>query len=151
MHRVLFYLLIFKSFIMSLDFIPPSKRILSDKMYCEKSKCPICHQTVKKSDYLHKIFADEPIVEWLANLITHYRHDHLTSWNKCWGYNGYRYRNGWFKDYDTEKNKVNERAKRQLIRKGLSILIENGVKPSHFKRLQNTTKETLQLAEVKLK
>ena len=47
---------------MSLDLIPPSKRILTDKMYCEKSKCPICHQTVKKSDYLHKIFGD------LANL-----------------------------------------------------------------------------------
>lgn len=150
LHKVLFYYLIFKIFIMSLNLIPPSKRVFSDDMYCEKSKCPICHQKVKKSDYLHQIFADEPIVEWLANLITHYRHDHLTSWNKCWGYNGGFYGRGWFKDYETEKKKVNERAKRQIIRKGLAILIKNGVKPSHFKRLENTSIETLKIAEAKL-
>ena len=60
------------------------------------------------------------------------------------------YRNGWFEDYETEKKKVNERAKRQIIRKGLEILIKNGVKPYHFKRLENTSIETLKIAEAKL-
>ena len=57
------------------------KKITQEK-YLEKSICPICHSRVNKSDYLNEIFGDEPQVEWLANLITHYRHDHITSWDK---------------------------------------------------------------------
>jgi len=118
--------------------------------YLEKSICPICHYQVNKSEYLNEIFGDEPQVEWIANLITHYRHHHITSWNKCWGYRGNAYRGNWFKDYDNEKAKVNERAKRQIIRKGYPILIKNGITPEHFKILQNTTPETIKVAEKKL-
>ncbi|MDD2200417.1 MAG: hypothetical protein PHX84_02090 [Candidatus Shapirobacteria bacterium] len=78
--------------------------------------CPICGETSQCSDYLKKIFKDEKVL-WFANMVTHYQHDHITSWDKCWGKNGYRYRQGWFGDYDEEKAKVNERAKRQIIRK----------------------------------
>jgi rubredoxin len=112
--------------------------------------CPICHQQIKRSDYINDIFHNEPEVEWLANLVTHYRHDHLVSWNKCWGYRGSSYRSKWFSDYETEKAKINERAKRQIIRKGHNILIKNGLKPGHFSKLQNTSPETMKIAEKKL-
>jgi hypothetical protein len=125
------------------------KKITQEK-YLEKSICPICHSRVTKSDYLNEIFGEEPQVEWIANLITHYRHDHITSWDKCWGRNGSAYRGYWFKDYEEEKSKVNERAKRQIIRKGHKILIQNGITTEHFKRLQNTTEQTIKVAEKNL-
>jgi NAD dependent epimerase/dehydratase family enzyme len=125
------------------------KKITQEK-YLEKSICPICHSRVNKSDYLNEIFGEEPQVEWIANLITHYRHDHITSWDKCWGRHGSAYRGYWFKDYEEEKSKVNERAKRQIIRKGHKILIQNGITTEHFKRLQNTTEQTIKVAEKNL-
>lgn len=114
--------------------------------YLRNSVCPICNQKVKESDYLKTIFFGKPEVEWIANLVTHYRHNHITSWNKCWGYGGNRYRSNWFGNYEEEKALVNERAKRQLIRKGFEILKLNGIKSEHFATLQNTTEETLKVA-----
>jgi hypothetical protein len=80
-------------------------------------------------------------------MVTHYRHNHIESWNKCWGRNGSRYRNNWFGDYEEEKIKVNERAKRQILRKGLPILKELDIRPEHFERLQHTEIKTLELAK----
>jgi hypothetical protein len=113
--------------------------------------CPLCNRSINRSDYLREIFADEPEVEWLANLVTHYRHDHITSWNNCWGRHGSRYRGHWFGDYESEKSIVNERAKRQLIRKGHEILRLNGITPEHFDRLQHTSIETQAIAQKLLK
>ena len=79
--------------------------------------CPICNRWFEGSSYLFEEFKDDEKAIWLSNMVTHYRHTHITSWNKCWGYGGRFYRSGWFGDYDTEKQKVNERAKRQIIRK----------------------------------
>jgi len=113
--------------------------------------CPLCDRSINRSDYLGEIFADEPEVEWLANLFTHYRHDHIISWNNCLGRHGSRYRGHWFGDYESEKIKVNERAKRQLIRKGHEIFRLNGVTPEHFERLQHTSIETKGVAQKLLK
>jgi len=108
--------------------------------------CPICGEMVNESKYLEERFKDTPEVNYLAHMITHYRHHHITSWNKCWGKNGGYYRGHWFGDYEEEKKKVNERAKRQIIRKGKKVLQEIGIKPFHFLELANTENKTMELA-----
>lgn len=112
--------------------------------------CPICNRWFEGSSYLFEEFKDDEKAIWLSNMVTHYRHTHITSWNKCWGYGGRFYRSGWFGDYDTEKQKVNERANRQIIRKAKDFLIENGFTSEDFKILKNTTEETMKLAIDKL-
>jgi hypothetical protein len=107
--------------------------------------CPICKKYFQGSTYLITVFEKDKIL-WLANMITHYRHTHITSWNKCWGYGGGYYRQNWFGDYDTEKQKVNERAKRQIIRKCTEYLKYYGFTTDDFLKLQNTTEETVNLA-----
>ena len=126
-------------------------RIINDPNLCiNKSICPICGKHFTPSAYLSKIFADNPNALFIANLVTHYRHEHIESWNKCWGENGYRYRRGWFKNYEDEKRKVNEQAKRQIIRKAYPILIALGITSDTFKCLQNTDEKTIALAVKKL-
>jgi len=112
-----------------------------------KKVCPICDRKVTESEYLNEIFEDLPEVNYLAHMVTHYRHNHIESWNKCWGRGGSRYRGYWFGDYDEEKKKVNERAKRQIIRKGKDVLQLIGITPEHFKQLQNTEEKTMELAK----
>lgn len=112
----------------------------------EEKICPICGEEVTKSHYLEEIFRDSPKVNYLAHMVTHYRHNHITSWNKCWGQGGHYYRRNWFGDYEEEKKKVNERAKRQIIRKGKDVLRQLSIKSSDFLQLQNTEPKTLELA-----
>ena len=118
--------------------------------YFKNKICPICSRKVEQSDYLNQIFKDEPEVNYLAHMVTHYRHNHIDSWNKCWGRHGSRYRSNWFGDYEEEKIKVNERAKRQIIRKGKDILNRLGITPDHFRRLQNTEQKTMDLSNKNL-
>jgi hypothetical protein len=118
--------------------------------YLKHKICPICERKTEQSDYLNQIFKDEPEVNYLAHLVTHYRHNHIESWNKCWGRHGGRYRSNWFGDYDDEKKKVNERAKRQIIRKGKIVLNKLGITPEHFERLQNTEEKTMEIARKSL-
>lgn len=113
--------------------------------------CPICKKYFQGSEYLDTIFKDDEKILWLSNMVTHYRHTHITSWNKCWGYGGGYYRGHWFGDYDEEKAKVNERAKRQIIRKCADYLKYYGFNTEDFKKLQNTTNETIIVAEKLLK
>jgi len=92
------------------------------------------------------VIEDERVL-FIANNITHYRHTHIESWNKCWGQYGGYYRNAaHFGDYDEEKAKVNERAKRQIIRKGKDYLKLQGITAKHFEELQNNEDKTLELA-----
>ena len=107
--------------------------------------CPICGYFFEGSPYLYSIFKDDKKVLWLANMVTHYRHEHITSWNKYWGWGGYYYRKAaHFGDYDTEKSIYNERAKRQIARKATSYMLENGVSIDSYARLQGTTTETIE-------
>lgn len=108
---------------------------------------PIDGKYYRESDYLRTAIKDEK-VRWLANLVTHYRHNCIASWNRCWGRRGgaaYRAAAN-FGDYDEEKAKVNERAKRQLIRKCYPIFLQVGIEVNHFAELQNTDWETIALA-----
>lgn len=119
--------------------------ITNDNVYC-----PLCNRHFKQSEYLSSVFLENNKAAWLANMVTHYRHNHITSWNKCWGQHGGRYRSNWFGDYDEEKRKVNERAKRQIIRKATSFLKGHKITVEDFKHLQNNEASTLKLAIDKL-
>ncbi len=108
--------------------------------------CPICGKRFEVSDYLCSIFKDDDKALWLANMVMHYRHKHITSWNKYWGWNGAAYRKAaHFGDYDTEKAIFNERAKRQIARKCLQYIIRYGIDCGVYSKLQGTTEETLKL------
>ncbi|MFC0263828.1 hypothetical protein [Fontibacter flavus] len=115
--------------------------------YLKEQICPISNRKIKQSPYLAEVFKSDERTLWIANLITHYRHNIITYWDKCWGHNGYRYRRDWFGDYDEEKAKVNERAKRQIIRKAHKILIDCGITPETFSNLEGTTEETMKIAK----
>lgn len=118
----------------------PTNKYLNDYL------CPLCNKQISRSDYLKSVFYDSAALEWFANLITHYRHNHISSWNKCWGPGGGRYRSGWFGNYDNQKAMVNERAKRQIIRQAFPILREVGLTPEDIQRLQNTGDDTMRVA-----
>lgn len=118
--------------------------------YMTQRICPICNKHYSSSEYLEDIFKDDPKALFIANLVTHYRHHHIQSWNRCWGRNGDYYRNKWFGDYEKEKQVVNERAKRQIIRKAQPKLIALGITSETFKKLQNTDEKTIVLAVKKL-
>ena len=110
--------------------------------------CPICKQRFGASPYLCTVFKGNDRAMWLANMVMHYRHNHITSWNKYWGWNGAAYRRAaHFGDYDTEKSMVNERAKRQIARKSPQYLIKNGIDAKVYSKLQGTTPETIKLVE----
>lgn len=109
---------------------------------------PIDGKYYSESEYLRSAIQDEK-VRWLANLITHYRHNCIKSWNRMWsnGRRGAAYRSAAnFGDYDEEKVKINERAKRQLIRKCYPFFLQAGIEVTHFTELQNTDWETIALA-----
>lgn len=111
--------------------------------------CPLCARYFSESDYLSSVISD-PSTRWIANNITHYRHNHISSWNKCWGYGGGRYRSRWFGSYEDEKRKVNERAKRQILRKAGLYMKIHGITSKHFQGLQHNDDETLALARATL-
>lgn len=108
--------------------------------------CPICAEYFKASSHLSNVIKDEHIL-WLANMVTHYRHNHIKYWNRMWCKYGNRYRHGWFDDfkYNELKTKVNEQAKRQILRKCKQFMIENGFTVNHVKQLEHTDDKTISL------
>lgn len=108
--------------------------------------CPLCDSCFDGSTYLKDVFDDIPTL-WLANMVTHYRHNHITSWNKMWGDHGFYYRQAAHYDdmnYEDRKSEINERAKRQIVRKAAPYLRKNNVTIKAFENLQGTTVATLQ-------
>jgi len=112
---------------------------------CKATYCPICDCEFNASDYLATVFEDKRIL-WLANMVMHYRHDHR-AWDRSHGYISRKYGQG---TYERQKSKINEQAKRQIIRKATKFLRDNNVTPDCFAALQGTTEETMQLANKKL-
>jgi hypothetical protein len=108
--------------------------------------CPICKGFFRTSIYLNDIMQDER-VKWLANMVMHYRHDHLRSWDNTWGRRGYGSRFLSPEVYEEEKRKVNERAKRQILRKCKDYMIVNGFHVDDVLGLQHTESETIKLYE----
>jgi len=120
-----------------------------DHRYRHKSfYCPMCNKRFDTSDYLTSVFRDDERALWLSNMVMHYRHNHITSWNKYWGRYGWYYRQAaHFGDYDEEKAIVNERAKRQIARKCPKYIIANDINKDVYSRLQGTTAETISTVE----
>jgi len=102
--------------------------------------CPLCNETFEESEYLRTVFG-EVKQRWLANLVTHYRHEHVNYYNNGVGYVAA------FHDYDSFKHQANERAKRQILRKCKQFLITHGFTSVDFSALQGTDPKTLELAE----
>jgi hypothetical protein len=106
--------------------------------------CPICERYREGSSYLYAIFPEEKTL-WIANMITHYRHNH-TNWDKS----NYRLHSKSKNGYNKDKAAVNEYIKQLLIRKYSVLLKENKITSEHFGKLQNTTTDTLKLADTLL-
>ena len=128
------------------DLIVGDSPIFYHKYRHKSFYCPICDKRFDTSDYLSTVFKGNDKAMWLANMVTHYRHSHITSWNKYWGWYGNAYRKAaHFGDYDTEKSIVNERAKRQIARKCPQYIYKYGIDKEVYSKLQGTTEETISL------
>ena len=101
--------------------------------------CPLCPAYLPMSEYLATVFDNKKAL-WVANMVTHYRHWHVNYYNRHVGYASYKGR------YDAFKHEVNERAKRQIIRKATPFLRAHGITADDFAELQGTTEETMTLA-----
>lgn len=86
---------------------------------CQIGYCPKCKKTINfESDYLREIFKDDDFSYWFATLVTHYRHEHITYYDKSWQSSRYKSKNpeAYYNDHETFKQIVNNRIKRQLLR-----------------------------------
>lgn len=117
--------------------------------------CPLCHDYTNPSLYLWDHFVrktDTPdlFAYWAAVLVTHYRHEHVRYYDLSWKNWAYRDKNPEYRDHDSFKQLVNNRAKRQLLR---------GVRKTNwpvelkkrlirgFLRLQHNDEKTIALAQ----
>lgn len=105
------------------------------------STCPICGEEFSFSGYLNKIF-DTHQTRLIANLITHYRHIHQSSWNRSCHYISNKYGED---GYLNAKKEHNNRAKRQILRKCKDWLIDNDVGAEHFLSLSDNDEQTINL------
>lgn len=87
-----------------------------------------------------------PQTPWLATMVMHYRHDHR-SWD-C--QHGYISRVHGEETYQCQKAKVNNEAKRQIIRKCPDYLLAVGVEVDDFRALRSIDDQTIELATRKL-
>jgi hypothetical protein len=105
------------------------------------STCPICGEEFLFSEYLHDVIPNEK-TRLIANLITHYRHEHQASWNRSCHYISSK----WGEDaYQRAKVKHNNRAKRQILRKCKSWIIENEMSDENFISLTENDENTIKL------
>jgi hypothetical protein len=104
-------------------------------------RCPFCGEEFLFSEYLQNAIPN-PKTRLIANLITHYRHNHQASWNKSCHYISQK----WGEDaYQEAKNKHNNRAKRQILRKCKKWIIESKITEVNFKELQYNDNKTCEL------
>lgn len=111
--------------------------------------CPLCNKWFVGSLYLSTVFIDERNL-WLANMVTHYRHTHIKSWDKMWGrYGGYYQQAAHYydEDYEDRKSEINERAKRQIARRAVEFLRENNVDTEVFRSLLGTCEKTIKVVD----
>lgn len=105
--------------------------------------CPICGNEYKFSEYLHTAISDEK-TRLIANLITHYRHEHQKSWESQYKYIS-RYCQNSESEYDKAKSEHNNRAKRQILRKCRKWINDNRITGDHFLQLQDNDTKTIEL------
>lgn len=101
--------------------------------------CLLCGEEIT-SAHLDGAIADDKAY-YMACMVMHYRHEHVRYYNNSVGYVSRHH------DYESFKSKVNERAKRNIIRKCMEILRANGVTSETFLLLENNDSETIKLAK----
>lgn len=82
--------------------------------------CPVCKREIYfYSDYLWEVFNENIYAYLAAVLVTHYRHDHIRYYDRSWKYGSYADKNKeyLYMSHEEYKTLVNNRAKRQIIRK----------------------------------
>ena len=105
--------------------------------------CPLCEEYLPRSSKVQSV--DFPsAVEWLTHMVMHYRHDHMRYYER-----NVRKLDS-HRRYQNFKHMVNEKARRQIIRKCWRFLLEHDIRASHFEQLQGTGKKTLALARKRL-
>ncbi|MCH7410170.1 hypothetical protein MM239_12250 [Belliella sp. DSM 111904] len=127
-----------KSYINNVDILNKEDNL----RYLKEQICPITNVKIKQSPYLAKVFQSDEKTLWIANLITHYRHNIYANW-----YVSCICRRDWTEDFYEEKDKVNEIAMKQIIKKAHKILIDCGITPEVFGNLEGTTEETMKVAK----
>lgn len=120
-------------------------------LYNNNFYCPICNNIFREISYFRTVFRANKII-WLANMVTHTRHNHIKYWDKWWSdfsvdIDKYTERE---KNYQIEKKRVNERAKRHIIRNCSDFLIKQKFTVDDFMKLQHTDFHTMELATQKL-
>ena len=105
--------------------------------------CPICGEEFIFSSFLHGAIPNEK-TRLIANLITHYRHVHQSSWNKSCHYITRKYGED---TYEKCKKEHNNRAKRQIIRKAMDWIIEKNISKQDFLDLKHNDAKTIELIE----
>lgn len=112
-------------------------------------QCPLCQGEVHESEYLRHVFPDDDWAYRIAILITHYRHNHINSYNRaCHSYRYAAMDPAYKHGHDMYKAKVNNRAKRQLIRGILKSALKDCEKVNLIKaivKMQYNDKETMAL------
>ena len=103
------------------------------------SVCPICGEEFLFSEFLNDAIQDTK-TRLVANLITHYRHNHQKSWN----YNSQYISSTWGEEaYQRAKIKMNNCAKRQILRKCQKWIVENRLSKETFLQLKDNDEKTL--------
>ncbi len=103
-------------------------------------RCLLCGAEIG-SAYLDSAIPDDRVY-LLACMVTHYRHHHVKYYNNSVGY----VQRHTSVPYEAFKSEVNERAKRQIIRKATANLRALGITAEHFEALQNSEPKTIALA-----
>jgi hypothetical protein len=116
--------------------------------FCEENNenffCPVCNDYFKGSNHLLEVFGGNKKSLWIANMVTHHRHHHITSWNKRW--------DGTYQDsdfnknfiYDFEKMKLNEQAKRQIITKCKDFIVYHKITVDDLLLLKDNEPKTIE-------
>lgn len=81
--------------------------------------CPICNGEINQSEYLRHVFPDDDYAYFVACAVTHYRHDHIGSYEKMYRNSRYGDKNPLYRKLGHVEYKnviINNRAKRQLMR-----------------------------------
>jgi hypothetical protein len=112
--------------------------------------CPLCNKVIHSSPYLHQVFLNDELTEYVANLVTHYRHEHIRYYNNAYTTNSnYTSKALHGKSWEEFKTIVNNRAKRKLIKalikKNRTDLIQG------FIKLQGNDTQTNELINKTLK
>jgi len=124
----------------------------TDAKNVEKFMCPICNNQIPMSEYLSTVFPDDKYAEWAANLVTHYRHYHIKYYDASWQNSRYGDKNLEYRysdNHEDYKEIVNNRAKRQLIRKIVKNFQKDVAIPlvCGFLKLQSNDEKTIELIE----